>query len=267
VVIADVLSHKSLAMACIEHNHMVEQITAARADEAFSDAILPGASDASSFGLNPEAPNRLNNAVTKVRTAVEDQVAGRGVVGKRFAQLLRYPCAGWIPRDIEMQNLTPTVGDNEKTVEHAKCHGWHREEVHRGDSLAMVRQERHPFFCRLRIPGRFPHPVQHSSFRDFEAEHLEFAMNARRTPSRILRDHAEYHLPQFFACGPSSHAGPAPRDPLPVQLEPCSMPTDNGFGLNNENRPLPARPDSAQEAPEELVGQHRMSPRSLPDHE
>jgi hypothetical protein len=45
------------------------------------------------------------------------------------------------------------------------------------------------------------------------------------------------------------------------------MPTDNGFGLNNENRPLPARPDFAQEIPEELVGQRRTSPRSLPDHE
>jgi hypothetical protein len=45
------------------------------------------------------------------------------------------------------------------------------------------------------------------------------------------------------------------------------MPTDNGFGLNNENRPLPARPDSAQERPEEFVRQRRPSPRSFPDHE
>jgi len=120
LVIADVLSHKSLAMAFIEHNHMVEQITAARADEAFGHAILPRALDAGSFGLNPEGSDRLNDAVTKVGATVEDQVARRGIIGKRFAQLLRYPRAGWIPRDVEMQNLTPAVGDNEESVEHAK---------------------------------------------------------------------------------------------------------------------------------------------------
>jgi hypothetical protein len=60
---------------------------------------------------------------------------------------------------------------------------------------------------------------------------------------------------------------PGSRNPLPIQLESCSMPTDSGFGLNNENRPLPAGPDSAQEGPEELVGQRRAAPRSLPDHE
>ena len=140
-------------MAFIEHNHMVEQITAARADETFGHAILPRALDAGSFGLYPEAPDRLSNAVIKVRATVEDQVAGRGIIGKRFAQLLRYPCAGWMPRDVEMQNLTPAMGDNEEAVEHAKSQRWHREEVHRGDSFAMVRQECQPIFLPAQDSG------------------------------------------------------------------------------------------------------------------
>jgi hypothetical protein len=35
------------------------------------------------------------------------------------------------------------------------------------------------------------------------------------------------------------------------------MPTGDGFRLNNENRPLPARPEATQKSPEELIGQRQ----------
>ncbi len=42
------------------------------------------------------------------------------------------------------------------------------------------------------------------------------------------------------------------------------MPTDNRFGLNDEKRPLPSRPESAQGDPEELVRQSQASSRPFP---
>jgi len=186
------------------------------------------------------APDRLNDAVIEVTATVEDQVARRGIIGKRFAQLLRYPCAGWMPDDIEMQNLTATVGNNEEAVEHAKGERRNCEEIHGRNRFPVVGQECRPPLCGFGISRNLPHPVQHCSFRDFEAEHLQLAMNPRRAPGGVLSNHSEDQFPRFLTCGSSSHAHPAPRNPLPVQLESRSMPTDNGFRLNNENRPLPA---------------------------
>src|SRR5208337_151372 len=187
LVVIDVLIHQALQMAIIENDHMVEQIPAAVADPSFGNTILPGTLDAGSFGLNPEAPYRLNNAVTKVRATVEDQVARRGIIGKRFAQLLRYPCASWMPGDVEMQNLTPTVGNNEEAIEHAKGERRNCEEIHGRYRFAVVGQECRPPLCGFGNSRGLPHPVQHCSFRDIKAKHPQFAMNPRRTPSGILR--------------------------------------------------------------------------------
>lgn len=76
VVIANVLGHEALEMAFIEHHHMVKQISTARPDKTFGQAILPWALDAGSFGLYSKAPDRLNNAVIKVTATVEDQYWG-----------------------------------------------------------------------------------------------------------------------------------------------------------------------------------------------
>ena len=157
--------------------------------------------------------------------------------------------------------------DNEEAIEETEGDRRNGEEIHGRNRFTVVGQECRPPLCGFRNSRNFPHPVQHSSFRDFEAEHPQFAMNSRRTPGWILSDHAKNEFAQFFANGLSTGPNSMPREPTPIQLESCSMPTDNGFGLNNENRPLPARPDFAQERPEELVGPRRTSPRSLPDHE
>jgi hypothetical protein len=52
----------------------------------------------------------------------------------------------------------------------------------------MAFQKRHPSLRRIGIPWRFPHPAQDGRFRKVEAKHLQFAMNARRTPGRVLGD-------------------------------------------------------------------------------
>lgn len=47
---------------------------------------------------------------------------------------------GWL-RGIKMKNPASVMGDDEETVEHAKSQRRHGEEVHCGDSLAMIGQE------------------------------------------------------------------------------------------------------------------------------
>ena len=83
-------------MALVEHNHIIEQIPAATANEALRYSVLPRALEAGSFGLYAEALDRIDDFVIEVRAAIEDQVSRRGVVGKCFTQLLDHPSARWV---------------------------------------------------------------------------------------------------------------------------------------------------------------------------
>jgi hypothetical protein len=45
------------------------------------------------------------------------------LIRERFSQLLDDPEAAGMPSDIEMQDASPTVADDEKTVQHAEPDG------------------------------------------------------------------------------------------------------------------------------------------------
>ena len=127
----------------------------------------------------------------------------------------------------------------------------------------MIAQEGHPSFCRLGAPWRSPHPSQHSSLGDIEAKHLQFSMNARRTPCLVLGYHAENDLPQFPADTLSSGLGSVSINPRPIQSETLAVPADNGLRLNENQCPLPANPQLPQHYPEQFVSSTKWWPRML----
>ena len=90
-----------------------------------------------------------------------------------------------------MQDAPTVVADDEKAVQYGEAERRYRKEVHRGNSLAMIAQKRQPALGGLRTLGRPSHPTGDGGFRYLEAEHDEFAMDARRTPTWILCDHLE----------------------------------------------------------------------------
>jgi hypothetical protein len=117
----------------------------------------------------------------------------------------------------------------------------------------MIAQKCHPSLSWLGTPRHSPHPTQHGTFRSVEAQHLQLTVNARRAPSGILRDHAKDQLAQFPAHTLSSHGGPMPREPPPIQLETRSVPANNSLRLDEDQRPIPSRPKPSQDPPEEFV--------------
>jgi len=149
------------------------------------------------------------------------------------------------------------MGDDEEAVDHPKGQRWHGEEVHRGDGLAVIAQKCHPSPCRLRVSWSLPHPAQHRPLRDVETQHPQLAMNAGRSPGRVLGHHAEDQIPQLFACRPPSCAPSPSRDPCPIALEPSPVPANNLFGLDDDERPLPARPEPPEYHPEEAIRQSK----------
>jgi hypothetical protein len=107
-------------------------------------------------------------------------------------------------------------------------------------------------------------PSQNVSFRDVQTEHRQLAVNARRTPCRVLCDHAEDQVLQFLANPRSSPAHSMSRQPCPIKLESGSMPSDHSLRLNRQKRLFPSRPEPAQEHPKESVTRTESRPRTPP---
>ena len=91
----------------------------------------------------------------------------------------------------------------------------------------------------------------------------EFAMNARRTPGRVLGHHAEDELAQFLVHAFSSCMFAMPREPRPVELEASSMPANDSLRLNENQSSLPSRPEAPQHHPEESIGIGKPWPRAM----
>jgi hypothetical protein len=155
--------------------------------------------------------------------------------------------------DIAMKNSPPVVRDDKEAVENAEGERRHCEEIHCGDSLAMIAEKSHPAIRRFVTSWSFSHPTQDGSLGDVVAEHLQFAVNPRRTPGGVPGDHAENELAQFFARWPSSRADPMPRKPGPVQFEPLAMPANNRLRLDNDESLLPSGPEAPQHQPKQPI--------------
>src|SRR5713101_7694385 len=116
-----------------------------------------------------------------------------------------------------MQDLTPVVADDEKAVQNTKRERWDGEKVHRRNGLAMVSEERQPSLHGIWISRSSPDPSRDTPFRDIETQLEQFAVNARRSPGRILGNHAEDQGANLFADTLPSSCFSDFGDPCPIQ--------------------------------------------------
>lgn len=251
MIVTDVFFHQPPQMALIQYDDMVEQISSTVPNPSFCNAVLPRAPEAGSFRLDAHVLNRAYHFLIEVRSPIEDQILRGRIVGECFAQLLYDPCAVWMACNFQMQNTPPVMRNYEEAVQHAESQCRHGEEIHRGDRFPMIAQKCHPRFCRLGTSRCSPHPAQHGSFRNIEAEHLQFAVNARSAPGRVLSNHAKDELTQFRADTFSARTGAMPREPRPIGSESRTVPANNRLRLNENQRRLPSTPEPPQYHPEQ----------------
>ena len=113
---------------------------------------------------------------------IEQQEPVRGCIRPRFPQLLHNPGSVGISCHVKTQNLSPVVGHNREAVQHAKGERRYGEEVHCGNGLTVILEERQPVFGEIRSSGTSPNPSRDCGFREIEAELEQFAVNTRALP-------------------------------------------------------------------------------------
>jgi len=174
-------------------------------------------------------------------------------VGPSFSQLLYDPKRIGISRHIEVQDLTPVVAGDEKAVQNTKGERWDNEEVHRRNGLAMVSDERQPSFHGIWISWGSPDPSRDTPFRDIETQLEHFAVNARCSPRRILRNHTEDQSANLFVDTlPSSYLSDS-GDPCPIGTKPRPMPVHDSSRSDQHERLPPPGPKRSQDNPEQLL--------------
>jgi hypothetical protein len=100
---------------------------------------------------------------------------------------------------LKMQDLAPVVADDEKAVHNTKRERWDGEKVHRRNGLAMVSEEGQPLLDGMCISRGSPDPSRDTPFREIETQLEQFAVNARRSPGRILGNHSKDQGANLFA--------------------------------------------------------------------
>ena len=91
------------------------------------------------------------------------------------------------------------MADNEKAIQNTKGERWDGEEIHSGNGFPMIPQEREPSLRRIWISRGSPDPPRDTPFREIETQLEQFAVNARRSPGRILGNHTEDQGANLFA--------------------------------------------------------------------
>ncbi len=84
--------------------------------------------------------------------------------------------------DTEVQQYAPSVVDDEEDVEHTERGGGDREEVDRGDGLAVVGEKGAPSLPCVGISRAPGHKARDRAFGDLKTELLDLAVDARRSP-------------------------------------------------------------------------------------
>jgi hypothetical protein len=74
VVVRDVLAEQTPQVNLVQHDHVVEQFPAATADPAFSDTVLPRASEAGSLGMDAGALHCVDHFFVELLAMIEDHV-------------------------------------------------------------------------------------------------------------------------------------------------------------------------------------------------
>lgn len=256
VVIVNVVSKKSLQMAFVESDDVVEQIAATASHPALGNPVLPGTLDRGLHASNLQSANGSRNIQSILLIVVEEQEPGRGLVGKCFAQLLGDPTAGRVRGDVEVQDATPVMANDEKAVEQVESDGGDSKEVHRGNSLAVIVKKRKPTLRRFSISRCTAHPAGDCTLRHIEAEHEEFTMDAGCTPSWVFHDHLKDQGTDLFGNSlPAAHRFSGLAQHSPVESESGAVPADDGLWQDEEERLFPLRPELESGDPKEFVEQ------------
>ena len=243
---------------------MVQTFPANRADESLCVWILPWTLRCCENLLDAQRLDSQPNFRTVPAVAIADEILGSLSVCERLYDLLCGPSPGGMLGHIKVQHLATIMFEDNEYERHLHRDGRHCKEIGRHYLTDMVVQEGPPGLVRRATESA--QDAGNSALGDRDAEHFEFAVNPGCAPKRISGDHLLDQSAEFCG-GAGATWTPALRlgKPGPEFAEPLAMPTDDGVGLDVNQRMSPLGPQAAESDPKYPVPgcQQRALPFSL----
>ena len=142
-------------MPFVEHDAMIQTLTADRTDQAFRVRILPRRARCDEHLFDAQVLYALLEYGAVDAVAVTQQESWRLIVWKRLDDLLGRPLGRRMCRHVEVDEVTTIVAQHDEREEDAERSRGHGEEVDSHDVLSVVGQERSPRL-RWRFAGANP---------------------------------------------------------------------------------------------------------------
>src|SRR5665213_3150861 len=174
---------------------------------------------------------------TKDLVIVSDENGWCRFPRERFGDLARQPFRGRMLGDRDTDDLPSEVSQDHKGIKPLKPDRRRGQKFDGHNAVAMVAQERPP--ALRRSPSPLHHILRHRRLSDREAEHHEFAVDARCTPELILPAHLTDKIAQFALDLRSSSR--TSRLPTPPGSITSTVPADHRLRPHDDYRPQKCR--------------------------
>jgi hypothetical protein len=181
----------------VQRDDEVKDLAAAASNPSFGRSVLPWGVNARSFDFQSGGGQEVNDVAVEDGVVIQNGVAIWGRLRKGFAKLLHDPICGRMPRDVEMQDPTAFVLDDEEIVQHSEARGRHDEEVEGDDGLSMVVKKCKPFLGCVAPTLRFRQIARDGPLGQHKAELLQFSVDPRCAPTCILLGQAANQCAKF----------------------------------------------------------------------
>jgi len=171
----------------MQYDYMIEALTTNGSDDSLYIGSLPRRARCRQDFADAHVSHLFSEVVAENRIAVAQQVTRELGKGKCLSQLLSGPLRSRVGSNVEVQNATAVMGQNQENIKNLEADRGHGEEINGDQLLRVILEESAPS-----LRGRFvspDHVFANAAFRDVDAEFEQFAMDPRCAPKEILPAH------------------------------------------------------------------------------
>src|SRR5512147_2416159 len=129
---------------------------------------------------NAKRTNASDEYVAVTSIPIADQITRELLPTTGRRQLVGNPFRRWVRCDAEPEDLPTAVPHDQQSIEQPEGNGRNDKQIHRGNAIGMIAQERLPALRRWSSPAH--HILGNAGLPDINPEPEQFAVDPGRAP-------------------------------------------------------------------------------------
>src|SRR6478735_1106834 len=210
---------------------MVDTLASDRSDQSFGEAVLPRRAWGNGLVADAHGTQSVDDGRAVDPIPITDHVARGFSPRECLCDLACNPFRGRMWCDVDPDKFSALQSNDDEDIEHVEANGRGNEQVHGGGVGRMATQEGAP--PRGGRSSSLDHILRDAGLSDLKAELEQLAVDARRSPQRIVNAHPSDQRAQVRVDLRSTSKGAG--FPTPVPAEAGSVPSHQRLGPDNRD--------------------------------